>query len=195
MSARTHHPNIIVSLLRGGTLALVLGSFALGGCADRRDVIETKAHPPEWRDTESADFHGLRIGEDGARACVGCHGDHLEGRGNAPGCDDCHAGAGGHPFGWDTPSSAEFHGAAVAAEGPDACIACHGEDHRGGWSDVSCYACHAGGPSGHPDGWLETRSLSFHGLVVMENGVDDCTRCHGFGLSGGTSHVACADCH
>ena len=111
-----------------------------------------------------------------------------------PGCDECHDGAGGHPYGWAAASSPEFHGDQVAAEGPGPCETCH-EGDDGGWSGVSCYKCHAGGPSGHPDGWMNPVAASFHGVRVQIDGFGDCQRCHGFGLSGGTSGLGCGECH
>lgn len=50
------------------------------------------------------------------------------------------------------------------------------------------------GPSGHPDGWLNLLSPSFHGRV-SQGGVGDGRRCHGFGLGGGTSGLARSECH
>ena len=181
--------------------ASLVGAFGLAitlfGCADRRSVNEVDAHPASFTEESSADFHGNFVLRDGVESCRGCHGTELKGEAEAPSCAGagCHDGAGGHPYGWVVPSSAHFHGDAVAANGNAACANCHGSNFRGGWSGVSCFDCHAGGPSGHPDGWLEPRSSSFHGQVVLQEGVNDCTRCHGFGLSGGTSGVACADCH
>jgi len=47
------------------------------------------------------------------------------------------------------------------------CADCHGNDLLGGISKVSCYsssrdgqACHAGGPGGHPAGWLAVHSTT-----------------------------------
>lgn len=182
---------------RGARIAAIcLGAWALlAGCADRRDPVEIRAHPSEWNEVSSLDFHGARVTASGPSFCITCHGSDLRGSAGVPGCFDCHAGAGGHPGGWASPAADEFHGDAVAETGPSPCATCHGADYQGGWSETSCYDCHAGGPSGHPDGWMIPASASFHGLEVLTDGVDRCTTCHGFGLSGGTSGVACADCH
>lgn len=165
------------------------------GCAERRTPTEIEAHPPDWNKVGSADFHGTFVRNEGDRFCVECHALHERGTRELPGCDECHNGPGGHPWGWMSPDSADFHGNAVAASGPTVCQACHGQDYRGGWSGVSCYTCHSDGPSGHPDGWMDPRSSSFHGLAMLLQGVDNCTRCHGHGLGGGTSGVACSECH
>jgi hypothetical protein len=174
---------------------LALAASVLAGCAERETPPELAAHPPEWSEASSVDFHGARVEAGGASMCETCHGSALEGAPGVPGCDDCHAGAGGHPGGWASPAAEEFHAHAVAETGPSPCATCHGADYEGGWSGVSCYECHAGGPSGHPDGWLVPEASTFHGLEVLTEGVDRCTTCHGFGLGGGTSGVACADCH
>lgn len=165
------------------------------GCAERRTPVEIQAHSNAWSDPASEDFHGLRVLRATPSGCVACHGADLEGLPGAPSCTDCHAGSGGHPGGWAIAGADHFHGDDVATHGNASCRACHGADARGGWSDVSCFDCHAGGPSGHPDGWMNPVASSFHGLRVRQQGVDACTRCHGSGLSGGTSGVACARCH
>lgn len=166
-----------------------------GGCAERRTPIEISAHPVEWNQTASADFHGARVVKDGAGDCALCHGASLAGDAEVPGCDDCHAGAGGHPFGWAERASQAFHGDAVREAGAAPCGVCHGSDYAGGWSGVGCAECHAGGPSGHPDGWMEPGASAFHGLRMMVDGVGTCTPCHGRGLAGGTSGLACGTCH
>jgi hypothetical protein len=176
-------------------LLVVAIALAPTGCVERNTPTESETHPVEWNTPGSADFHGARVLAKGADFCDGCHGADLRGERRAPGCDACHAGAGGHPWGWSAAADPDFHGNAVAAAGPFACRSCHGDDYGGGWSGISCSTCHAGGPSGHPDGWLDARTASFHGLRVRLAGVDDCTRCHGLGLNGGSSHKACAECH
>jgi hypothetical protein len=183
--------------MRTSVAAAWLAALTLlaSGCAERRSPVDIQAHPPEWNAPESSSFHGARIGEEKPVLCAECHGADFRGADGVPGCYECHAGPGGHPWGWTSEESGSFHGDAVEDAGPSGCRLCHGDDYRGGWSEVSCYTCHAGGPSGHPDGWLEERASSFHGLLVVTQGVDDCRRCHGFGLSGGTSGVGCGDCH
>ncbi len=179
--------------LRASCIAAALVVF--GGCAERRSPIEISAHPVAWNASSSADFHGTRVARDGVEGCVDCHGAALAGDAAVPGCDDCHAGAGGHPFGWAARTSPRFHGDAVRISGPSPCRVCHGDDYAGGWSNVGCAECHAGGPSGHPDGWMEPNTSAFHGLRMMVQGVESCTPCHGPGLGGGSSGLACGVCH
>jgi predicted CxxxxCH...CXXCH cytochrome family protein len=47
----------------------------------------------------------------------------------------------------------------------------------------------------HPPGWTEKGSANFHGRKDLTIGSEFCTPCHGDDYSGGTSNVACADCH
>ena len=176
-------------------LALSVGAW---GCADQRAPAESEveAHPASWVDPASPDFHGIRVEQrGGATGCTVCHGNQLEGSPRVPSCNECHDGPGGHPYGWVSPDNEPFHGDAVPAEGLAYCQSCHGADYRGGWSAVSCFTCHAGGPSGHPKGWMVRSSPFFHGLAVAAEGFADCRRCHGNDLEGGISGVACSDCH
>ena len=171
------------------------GVILMLGCAETAPMQdEVPTHPPEWSVATSSDFHGARVAQDGTNFCTSCHGPALLGDAVVPGCYDCHDGPGGHPSYWKD-AAEPFHGTEVALHGPTACATCHGETYQGGWSEVSCYTCHAGGPSGHPEGWLDKRAHTFHGLEVSLQGDDDCRRCHGNDLMGGTSGVACADCH
>jgi len=173
-----------------------LTAFVLVGCAEVREPAEpTSVHPASWNIPGSDDFHGARVAARGPESCQGCHDGDFSGEPGVPGCSDCHVGPGGHPAGWVSETSPAFHGNEVARAGNAACKTCHGQDYLGGWSGVSCAECHAGGPSGHPDGWLDEASLSFHGLRVLAEGYESCTRCHGPGLAGGTSGVACGECH
>ena len=103
-----------------------------------------------------------------------------------------------HPTDWTDQGSEDSHMAKIAVTGTEGCKACHGgvekHDYFGGSSDVSCYQCHAGGPSGHPafNIWIGTpESPNFHG---KEN-VERCNLCHGKYLTGGISEVSCYTCH
>jgi hypothetical protein len=176
------------------TIACGLFLLAAYGCAVREPVSEIDAHPRAWATKGDIDFHGEKVERDGVATCTGCHGADLQGSGKATSCYECHDGPGGHPSGWARRPNPP-HAAAVALEGNDDCQYCHGADYLGGWSAVSCYTCHAGGPSGHADGWVNRLSSSFHGRFVSLNGSVSCTACHGGDLRGGTSGVACADCH
>jgi hypothetical protein len=53
---------------------------------------------------------------------------------------------------------------------------------------VSCYQCHAGGPSGHPEFkvWMAS-----HG----NEDINRCKACHGDNYRGGLADVSCYTCH
>jgi len=179
-------------------LYVVSTLLLLAACAEQKSPSDSglDAHPSDWAEPTSSNFHGDRVAESGPASCAGCHGSDFEGTDDATGCGECHDGVGGHPYSWVSPSSDSFHGLDVEARGIDPCQQCHGQQYRGdGWSEVSCYTCHAMGPSGHPDGWLNQASFSFHGRKVTLEGPDDCRRCHGQDLAGGSSGLACAVCH
>jgi hypothetical protein len=178
-----------------GVFLILILVLALPSCIESRFPTQLRTHPAQYVDPASADFHGTRVLARGDAECLVCHRAEGPGLNRVPSCDECHLTAGGHPVGWLDPASPVFHGLSVAARGPTPCKQCHGADYRGGTAAVSCYTCHADGPSGHPDGWLNPRAATFHGLRVLQHGLDDCRRCHGGGLDGGTSGVSCTQCH
>jgi len=47
----------------------------------------------------------------------------------------------------------------------------------------------------HPPGWMEKGSGNFHGRKDLTIRSEFCSPCHGDDYSGGTSGVACAECH
>ncbi len=53
-----------------------------------------------------------------------------------------------HPTGWGSPASQAFHGSYLRDGGyiTVSCRECHGEDLRGGKSNVDCNSCHKDGP-------------------------------------------------
>ena len=103
-----------------------------------------------------------------------------------------------HPSGWTDENSEDSHMAKISVKGIEDCKDCHGgvekNDYFGGTSGVSCYDCHAGGPSGHPafEIWIgEPTNLNFHG----KDDSNRCKLCHGNDFSGGISGVSCYVCH
>jgi hypothetical protein len=112
-----------------------------------------------------------------------------------------------HPEEWNTVQSADFHGKKVLemnkvlaekkvlAAGYESCKSCHGVDFKGGKSGVSCNDCHSTFP--HPDEWSLIGNDNSHGEFIKENmgAIENCKKCHGFDLRGGTSGVSCYDCH
>lgn len=104
-----------------------------------------------------------------------------------------------HPDSWLDPGADNSHMARIASSGIGGCQGCHGQEYLGGTSGVSCYTCHAGGPSGHPQGtvWFFMPDSSlFHGNAAMDRGFNDCARCHGQDLRGvPLENRACSVCH
>lgn len=100
-----------------------------------------------------------------------------------------------HPTEWNTAQSADFHGAKVLAAGYETCKSCHGADFKGGKSGVSCNDCHATFP--HPDEWNLIGNNNSHGKFIDANmgAIENCKKCHGSNLRGGSSGVSCYDCH
>lgn len=105
-----------------------------------------------------------------------------------------------HPRDWNDPSSENSHMAKIVVTGIEECKVCHGgiekHDFFGGTSGVSCYQCHAGGPSGHPafNIWMGSPEHDeFHG----NDNPNRCVQCHGnfTDESGGLAEVSCYTCH
>ena len=105
-----------------------------------------------------------------------------------------------HPSNWIDQESENSHMAKIAVNGTEGCKSCHGgiekHDYFGGTSGISCYECHAGGPSGHPafNIWMGSpNSEDFHG----EESPSRCVQCHGgfTDESGGLAGVSCYTCH
>jgi predicted CxxxxCH...CXXCH cytochrome family protein len=113
---------------------------------------------------------------------------------------------GKHPGEWAVAEIGGKH-TAVFLSGPSACFECHGRDLTGGISKVSCFStarsgidCHAGGPSGHPDGWASADSHGGAAKSILSgvNGMAHCQVCHGADFTGGIAGKSClntAGCH
>ncbi|MFQ6617432.1 MAG: CxxxxCH/CxxCH domain-containing protein [Fidelibacterota bacterium] len=201
MSKRIKIPSAwsIIPENKGIFLFLIL-FLAIYGCSERETPTEFKVHPSYWMDSESSSFHGEKVARDGLDFCISCHGKDLKGGSADVSCYSCHKGGpGGHPGGWVDPASENFHGSYVAANSFSSCNECHGKDYRGGTSDVSCYSCHAGGPSGHPElvKWRTPIYAEFHGWKLKTLGWDisSCKNCHGSDYAGGWSDISCNRCH
>ncbi len=109
-----------------------------------------------------------------------------------------------HPDDWPIPGSEYSHVDKIAESGILGCKSCHGDnnkpnDYFGGSSGVSCYQCHDGGPSGHPNfkAWISSDSADYHGGIFWENGWDFsyCQKCHGDDFTGGVVDFSCSNCH
>ncbi len=143
-------------------------------------------------------------GYEGLDYCKNCHGDDLQGGFAGFSCYQCHSGGpSGHPAqaNFLDPLNDQFHGLAFSEggwTGIEHCRDCHGTNLDGGVAETSCYQCHAGGPSGHPDlfEFSSFDSTNFHGnLFDWEADTGNCTKCHGDNLDGGVAEISCRGCH
>jgi hypothetical protein len=78
-----------------------------------------------------------------------------------------------------------------------ACGECHGAGLDGGIANVSCTACHLGGPTMiHPSTWTSPIALD-HSQYVAVQGTNGCANvnCHGTALLGGVTGPSCSSCH
>jgi len=103
-----------------------------------------------------------------------------------------------HPANWDLD-----HGPVFPTRSGE-CLPCHGNDLRGGTSNVNCFSvnysgmyCHAEGPP-KPPHTLPLASAALHGPSGKQN-LAFCQACHGIpktiSFNGGSSIVACDTCH
>ena len=191
-------------------ITLVILAIALiGGCTE---IHEPPIHPSDWAEPDSEYSHVAKIIVSGIETCKSCHGSQdkndYEGGTSGISCYQCHAGGpSGHPAyeNWvGSSKKGEFHGYFIQGNGVASCKKCHSNqagDFRGGTSGISCYQCHAGGPSGHPayENWVgSSDSDEFHGKLIQGNGLATCKKCHSNqagDFRGGTSGISCYQCH
>jgi len=127
--------------------------------------------------------------------CKVCHGDDFSGGIAGVACSDCHLGGptSPHPADWGT-NILFVHGGFAATSGTDACANqyCHGVALDGvGGAGPSCSLCHSWPyEGGHPEGWVPGGHAG-----PAEADITACQICHGQDLLGGSTGVACADCH
>ncbi len=145
-------------------------------------------HTKSWNNPEllgSNDFHGTKTSQDGSDACRLCHGKHLNGSGDIPGCFDCHFG----PDGSQAPSGSGWihgqnpHDAYESYQ--NVCNACHEIRRQFNLDPQPCHDCHGPGTN-HALGqaWLDNNSPQFHG----NEPTDACSDCH-------EVITFCAACH
>ena len=101
-----------------------------------------------------------------------------------------------HPSTWNVKGVENFHGNKVLEVGADGCQSCHGEDYTGGESGIACMNCHQDYP--HPTEWSAPGNVNSHAAYIKDElnwSLIRCKTCHGNDYSGGSSGVACDDCH
>lgn len=160
-------------------------------------------HENNWADSSnqaSPAFHGSYLLAKERPAAYGecrtCHAANNSGGPTGYSCFQCHNNF-PHPDEWGSTG----HGSYVMSNGGDAslgfCRKCHGDDLRGGSSQISCYQCHQSFP--HPATWADTTSGDFHGRYLfaqnLPQGYNDCRVCHKADSSGGITGYSCYQCH
>ncbi len=151
----------------GRTFPLVCLIILLTGCAEEKN---TATHPKGWLDSDSDNFHALKIAVSGLESCAECHADTCGiffGGTSGISCYTCHdGGESGHPplLEWISPSSADYHGRIFWENGWDfsGCQECHGENLNAGGTIQGCQtaACH-----------------------IQSGGIYSCANCHSYTLT------------
>ncbi len=179
-------------------LLFILSMVFLFSCSEKKEPLDFSTHPDGWAQESSEQFHGKALLDSNLTlmSCQSCHGEDFKGGSSKVSCFECHDKY-PHPKGWLNQNSLYFHGKILldSTLTSDYCQDCHGQDYEGGSSNVACSDCHDQFP--HPAGWISEDNSNFHGKLLLFNilSLADCQSCHGDDLSGGTSGVACADCH
>ena len=117
----------------------------LAGCAKVKTPVNIPAHPQNWLNESSEEFHANKVVLIGDITCQSCHGQNL-GQPNSF-CNTCHAKqehviSYPHPSDWLSFTSSNNHGKFIEKH-PDElnCNRCHG-----GVNDLApaCSDCHVG---------------------------------------------------
>ncbi len=104
-------------------------------------------------DQNSPNFHGKYQLKNGFSECQTCHGENFSGGNNSTACTTCHSTITVHKDGIKDPTSQNFHGKFLKANGWNisTCADCHGSSFSGGTQSPTCKTsgCHtsAQGPA------------------------------------------------
>ncbi|MFA6599115.1 MAG: CxxxxCH/CxxCH domain-containing protein [Ignavibacteriaceae bacterium] len=158
-------------------------------------------------DPSSPNFHGKYPLKNGFTDCKTCHGDNFAGGNNSVACTTCHSTITVHKDGIVTPSSPNFHGNFLKANGwnINACASCHSSNFSGGTQSPSCKTsgCHtsAQGPAAcntchgdfnNPSQIAPPKDLDGN-TVSTSPGVGAHTKHLAAFANGGS--LACSECH
>ncbi len=168
----------------------LVGAWLFGaGCSESRTPSGLPpAHPGEWMDSESPNFHGAFVNVDGTASCAHCHGIDGPGgkvdvsctdchRGGGAGCTLCHGGLvrsdGAPPYGLE----GEVNGTALA-------VGAHTRHLSGGIiaAAVACSTCHIVPPVTNDSAHLDLSRLAGEPLDSVAEIV-----WHGFADGGGAT--------
>lgn len=134
----------------GGKVDLDLGGWSQQPC-DSCHAGGRSGHPGfyTWLIRDSGDFHGDAAAGGMITDCSQCHGADYLGGWTGVSCNYCHpSNAPIHPAGtWVGSKATEGTHGWLISNGEievDDCLACHGADYMGGWTQQSCLTCHPG---------------------------------------------------
>ncbi len=127
-------------------LLILLGMVILVlACAKMETPVENKAHPEDWTNVQSTEFHANKVIAVGTVSCVSCHGQKLSD--NQSVCVQCHLKqtrpiSYPHPDYWVDFKSDKNHGEFVKQNaGQLTCNNCHeGQNDQA----TPCANCHVG---------------------------------------------------
>ena len=115
-------------------------------CADVKNPMPSQAHTEDWSNSQSENFHGVKVSAIGSSSCKSCHSNDFTGGESGISCYTCHSNF-PHPAEWMVIDNDMFHGEYIEDDGGSAqnCTSCHGANYSGGSSGVSCFGCHKPG--------------------------------------------------
>jgi hypothetical protein len=174
---------------------LLVAVILLNACSDggSDSPSDTNAHPASWFSTHPSAALATANFSD----CTGCHGNQLQGVGDAVSCYRCHSYNETPPFSTHPPDWSDpfvDHRPYTTLNGPQSCKACHGSNLTGYQSAPSCFSatfeglnCHPDGPQGAPHPVNGTYLLgSNHGPDAKAD-LTYCQQCHGQSGGPGTN--------
>lgn len=183
------------------SILIILGLSLFFGCADMKEDLtapeEVKVHGKESISSDSENFHGFLIQDNGIDNCQTCHAADYSGGTAELSCVTCHPTVQVHQEGINNPSGQNFHGKFIADNDQFfECQQCHGDDWNGGIVTPSCETCH-GGINVHKSGIYNPTSPNFHGQFIRETNWDLslCSQCHATDYAGSLTSPTCLTCH
>ncbi|EKD41883.1 MAG: cytochrome c family protein, partial [uncultured bacterium] len=147
-------------------------------------------HEQNWKQPEN---HGVSALASNKVDCQKCHGDDLQGGISNVSCFTCHPAYPHQAANWPTYQGHGLNILATLGKDKNSCKPCHGEDFKGGISNVSCYQCHTNYP--HPAGFKKS---DVHGPLAFGAGKESCDSnfCHASDFEGNAPYVpGCVSCH
>lgn len=130
---------------RLGYFAVLIIGLLIIACAKVKTPVENPAHPQEWMEVGSQEFHANKVVLTGDISCQSCHGTHLSRKDSF--CNVCHLKQDKpisypHPPDWMSFKSEQNHGKYCEAHPNElTCNRCHD-----GVNDLApaCSNCHLG---------------------------------------------------